>query len=243
MNGPNNSPEEGTVTSHDIAKGETDTYDCKGRGEKEAIPLKDVRKHWDLRAQRPGIQAVMSARHSIDDNIRATDALKRDIFEFLEGFIEEKRVFELGFGIGRMMEELAERAREVVGIDISPVMYARAQENLAEFENVRLILGNINDVELPPKSFDLVFESIVLLHILDPKELKRTIQSMQNLGHRIFIVEHTYEGPEFPVSKYSILRKPEEYEALFAPYKLVKQKTHLCAGDRFTMMLFECPNE
>lgn len=234
-------PNQKQVEAHATAAGEKDTYDLKQREEKEAIPDEDVQKHWDTRATREDVQTVMSARHTLEENREATRELQRDIFEFLGELVEGKNVFELGVGIGRMTSELAKRAKEVTGVDLSPVMLEKAKRNLAELENVKLMLGKITNLELPPKAFDLVFESIVLLHILNPVELRATIAKMQELSDRIFIVEHTYEGPDFPISKYSILREHEEYEALFAPYKLSRQKDVKCAGDRFTMMLFENP--
>lgn len=234
-------PSQRHVKSYATSVGETDTYKPKSRKEKEAICGEEVRRHWDRRAQRPDVQAVMSARHTLEENREATRKLQVEIFGFLEGLVDGKNVFELGVGIGRMTSELAERAKKVVGVDISPPMLERAREKLKKFRNVHLFLGKITDLGLPPKSFDLIFESIVLLHILNPQELQDTIHKMQELSDRIFMVEHTHEGRGFPISKYSILRKPEEYERLFRPYKLVKQKMHMCAGDTFTMMLFENP--
>lgn len=239
MNNPGQNLDQHRVPSFDVAAGEDDTYDLKVRTEKEQIAGEDVKKHWDTRAQRPDVQSVMSARHTLEENQRATEELRRDVFEFLKGSIEGKKVFELGVGVGRLTGEIAKRAKEVVGVDLSPIMLARAKQNLKDFDNVQLLLGKITELDLPSKSFDLVFESIVLLHILNPTELRETITKMQELSDKIFIVEHTDEGPDFPISKYSILRKPEEYEKLFTPYRLNKQKTHLCAGDHFTLMLFE----
>lgn len=231
------------INTFSTADAETDTYDLTHeREQKEAIGDQDVLFHWNKRGSRKGVQAVMSARHPLTENIQATVDLQQDIFEFLEGLIEGKNVFELGVGVGRMTAELAKRAKQVTGTDFSPIMLDRARANLASLENVCLHLGKITDLELPSKTFDLLFESIVLLHILNPEELRATIQKMQELSDRIFILEHTYEGPDFPISKYSILRKPEEYEVLFQPYTLVKKKTHLCAGDKFTMILFENPD-
>ena len=230
------------VATFGTAANERDTYDLQAREAKEKLTAEEVKAHWDTRAERADVQSVMSARHSLEENQRATVELQKEIFDFLEGLIDHKRVFELGIGIGRMTQELAKKAKAVVGIDLSPVMLERARENLQSFSNVELLLGKITELDLPPKSFDLLFESIVLLHILNPEELKATIAKMQELSDTICIVEHTYEGPDFPISKYSILRNPEEYETLFTPYQLVKQKTHLCAGDKFTLMLFKKAN-
>jgi len=217
---------------------ETDTYDSIDRTEKEAIETNDVENHWSVRSQRTGVQTVMSARHSLTENEEATLKLQQDIFDFI-GDMKDSRVFELGVGIGRMTSEISKRAREVVGCDITKGMLDKARVNLSGSDNVTLFQGRITDMELEPKSFDLAFESIVLLHILNPEELNATVAKMRESARRVFLCEHTYEGPDFPISKYSILRKPEEYHEIMKPYRLVRQKTHFCAGDRFTMMLFE----
>lgn len=227
------------VQVFDAATDENDTYDLKSRKEKERITEEDIRRHWDIRAQRPDVQSVMSTRHTLKENKRATIEGQRVVFKFLEGLVEGKRVFELGVGIGRMTAEIAKRAREVVGNDISLVMLERARQNLKDFDNIQLFLGKIIELDLSPKSFDLVFVSSVLAHILDAGKLRVTIKKMQELSDKIFILEQTDDGLDFSVSKYSIIRKIEEYQELFAPYKLNKQKTYCCVGDNFTLMLFE----
>ena len=227
------------VKAYHLAKEEKDTYELKDTKEKECFSGEDVLLHWNTRAKRKGVQAVMSARHSLKENTLATKKLQADILNFLDGYIAGKNIFELGFGIGRMTSKLAKTAEKVVGCDISPIMFQKAKRNLKGIKNIELHLGKISDWSFKRKSFDLVFESIVLLHILNKDELKKTIDMMKKLSDKIFLCEHTYEGEDFPISKYSILRKVEEYEKLFNPYKLTRKKTHLCVGDNFTLMLFE----
>lgn len=217
---------------------ESDTYELADRPEKEVINQEAIESHWSIRARREGVQSVMSARHSIEENELATQALQRDVLQFLGG-LKGLRVFELGVGIGRMTSELSRHAREVVGCDLTQGMLERAHQNLSDAQNVTLHHGRITDMDYKPNSFDLVFDSIVLLHILNPDELRATLHKMREMARRVFLCEHTYEGPDFPISKYSILRKPEEYHQLMKPYRLVREKTHFCAGDRFTMMLYE----
>ena len=218
---------------------ETDTYTPMERNQKERLDPTLIQEHWRLRAKREGLQAVMSARHTIEENEQASYLLQDEIFRFLKGYVEGKQVFELGVGVGRMTEELAKRAAYVTGCDLTPEMIERAKIRLRKYDNVFLHVGRITDIPLPRERYDLVFDSIVLLHILDPIELRKTADKMMELSEKIFLVEHTDEGPGFPISKYSILRTAEEYETLFRPYTLVQQQEHLCAGDRFTMMLFE----
>lgn len=221
--------------------GETDTYERLTRSQKEKISKRDIVTHWEIRATRSGVNAVETTRYTLEENRSYTTELQRDIFEFLGGMIDGKNVFEIGVGIGRMTEELAKKSRRVEGNDISVVMLQRARDNLKEYNNVILHQGEITELDLPRKSFDLVFDTIVLLHILNPSDLSRTIEKMKELSDRILIVEHVYEGENFPSSKYTILRSQEEYIELFKPYKLIKKKLHLYGNDKLMMMLFENP--
>lgn len=235
------------VQSFDISKAEEakkDTYEQVDRITKEkGIFEEEIKEHWEARAQRPDVQAVMSARHNLEENKRAAEELKKDIFEnFLDkNLLEGKRIFELGVGVARMTPELAKQAKKVVGVDISSTMLEKAKKELEGYSNVELRLGKITDLNFPPKSFDLVFESIVLLHILNPEELKQTVEKMKELSDKIFLAEHVYdpEQPDLPPSKFSIFRKTKEYKELFEPYKLIKHNITSCAGDRFDLMLFE----
>ena len=226
------------IKAHLLSQTEKGTYDLVDTKIKEKTSHNEVLKHWEARAERPGVQSVMSARHSVEENEKATELLKNDILEFLAEEIKGKKIFEFGCGIGRMTEILAENNKQVIAVDFSENMLNKARENLRKFNNIKLTLGKLTELNIKEK-FDLVFESIVLLHILNPEELRNTVNKMKELSDAIFICEHTYEGEGFPISRYSILRKPEEYEELFKPYKLLKQKTHFCAGDRFTLMLFK----
>jgi len=70
------------------------------------------------------------------------------------------RVLELGCGSGHSLRYLAERgARELWGLDLSPVQIAFAEETLAPFASqVRLIESPMEeDPGIPPAHFDLVF--------------------------------------------------------------------------------------
>ena len=114
------------VNTHGTAKDESDTYDLISRENKEKIGQELIKNHWELRAQRPDVQAVMSARHSLAENKYATQLLKEDIFGMLGGYAHGS-VVELGTGIGRMTQELADRADRVVTCDLSPTMIERAK--------------------------------------------------------------------------------------------------------------------
>lgn len=221
------------------AKNEKDTYVSETRDKKEIISEEDLVNHWNIRAQRHDIQAVMSTRYTLEQNKESTEKFQEDFFDFLRGHFENKKIFEVGCGIGRMVNVFAPKVSEIAACDISPLMFERAQENLKRHNNVKLYLSMAANLDLPERSFDLVFTSTVLQHILNPDILKKTTEKMKNLSDNICIVEHTYQGSNFPISKYTILRNPEEYTKLFAPLRYVKQKYYFSGKDRLNMMLFQ----
>jgi SAM-dependent methyltransferase len=66
------------------------------------------------------------------------------------------RVLELGCGYGRVLRELAPRAGELVGIDISLSSLQLARAELADEDNVRLALMDAANLGFRPRVFDLV---------------------------------------------------------------------------------------
>ncbi|MBM3251260.1 MAG: glycosyltransferase, partial [Candidatus Omnitrophica bacterium] len=220
---------------------ETDTYEHLTRGEKEQIPPEQIIAHWNARAMRPGVSAVMSTRYTPKENEELSKKCVASVVDFLNSNISGKRVFEHGVGIGRMTSVIAKLAREVMGNDISPLMLQRARANLSEFDKVKLLLGKVIDLDLGSKSFDLVFGSLVLGHILNPAELKATVERLKELSDKIVIVEHISRDGDNHVSKYTILRTLKDYLDLFAPYKVVKNDVHVCGDDVYVLIVFENP--
>jgi SAM-dependent methyltransferase len=78
-------------------------------------------------------------------------------------------VVDLGCGVGRLTRALAGRAREVVGIDVSPRMLALAREHNARVTNVRWVAGDGTSLRpLPDASVDACVSLVVFQHIPDP---------------------------------------------------------------------------
>lgn len=60
----------------------------------------------------------------------------------------EDLVLEVGVGEGTLTERLAQRAGQVVGFEVDPDLFLRAQERLRNFQNVVLIRQDILEVDL-----------------------------------------------------------------------------------------------
>lgn len=104
-------------------------------------------------------------------------------FELLEEIgIGGKKIFDFGCGDGRYASRFSERgAKEVVGIDVSPAMIARAKERLRQQPNqkLRFVEGDANALPFEDKTFDVVFSNFVLVHFPDTlgalKEISRVL--------------------------------------------------------------------
>jgi ubiquinone/menaquinone biosynthesis C-methylase UbiE len=94
--------------------------------------------------------------------------------EYVLGRLEPGDVaLELGCGYGRVLDPLAESVRLAVGVDTSFASLALAREELAPYENVRLLQNNAVDLTIRDNAVDVVAcvqNGISAFHV-DPGEL------------------------------------------------------------------------
>jgi cyclopropane fatty-acyl-phospholipid synthase-like methyltransferase len=93
-------------------------------------------------------------------NRELLDAATVEVVDLLDrlGLLEDgPEVLEIGCGIGRFQEALAQRVTAITGIDIAPAMVATARRRCAGLPNVRLMKTSGRDLALfGSGSFDLV---------------------------------------------------------------------------------------
>jgi ubiquinone/menaquinone biosynthesis C-methylase UbiE len=106
-----------------------------------------------------------------DDRIPGNGVVD-DIFteseiDFLLGKVRlDDDILDMGCGTGRFTVPLAERARSVAGLDMSPMMLATARKKLADRGlEADLREGDMADLPFPDQSFDVVVSMLALMHI------------------------------------------------------------------------------
>jgi SAM-dependent methyltransferase len=138
-----------------------------------------------------------------------------------------KRVLDAGCGLGRHAYFAASYgAREVLALDLSDAVET-AQRNLAQFDNVHVIQG---DLLRPPLraavdggGFDLVYSIGVLHHLPDPSEGFRTLLRYVRPGGRIAVWVYGHENNGFvrnvvePIRRVSTRIPPPALRALAWP--------------------------
>ncbi|WP_310598064.1 class I SAM-dependent methyltransferase [Aeromonas aquatica] len=105
--------------------------------------------------------------------------------------LDGKRVLDLGCGYGWFCRVAREQgAAEVLGIDLSARMLARAAE-LTRDEGIHYRQGDLNGLDLPAGSFDLVYSSLALHYLPELTTLFETVyHSLVAGGSLVFSVEH-----------------------------------------------------
>jgi ubiquinone/menaquinone biosynthesis C-methylase UbiE len=112
----------------------------------------------------------------------------------LAGIGPRSRVLEIGCGTGQLTLPLAERAGEVVAIDIGADMAARARRKLARFPSARVIVAAFEDWPLPDQPFDSVV-SATAFHWLDPAvRVHKAAQALRPGGALATIATHHVAG-------------------------------------------------
>jgi 16S rRNA (adenine1518-N6/adenine1519-N6)-dimethyltransferase len=70
----------------------------------------------------------------------------------------EETVLEIGAGIGNLTEQLADRARKVIAIELDPVLVEVLNDRFKTAENVQVIQGDVLQVDFP--KFDKVVANL-----------------------------------------------------------------------------------
>ncbi|MCH2161714.1 MAG: metalloregulator ArsR/SmtB family transcription factor [Phycisphaerales bacterium] len=106
-------------------------------------------------------------------------------------------VADLGCGTGEAAERLAPLVREVVAIDREPAMLKACRKRLREFENIRVLEGDITGLPLEDESLDAAILMLVLHHAVDPAAVIREVGRVLRPGGCLLVVDmvaHDREG-------------------------------------------------
>ncbi len=156
-------------------------------------------------------------------------------------------VLDLGCGVGRWGEFFCSKGATYVGIDGSAKMIQRAEENLKNFDNKMLLVGNLREVQSVLHSvtvknqqkFDIIFISGVLMYLndADVAAILRALPALLKNGGHICLIESMAEGERLTLKdiysedlkqNYSaIYRTDKEFQILLAEAfgKALHQKT------------------
>jgi ubiquinone/menaquinone biosynthesis C-methylase UbiE len=134
--------------------------------------LRKMREDWDERARENAQYYIATSTKEWDDRefyrsgeINVANVVMPEMHRICGGN-RSLTALEIGCGVGRMTRMLARIFGHVTAVDVSREMIDRARINLADLENVALILGDGATLSaLPDESHDFAFSFIVFQHI------------------------------------------------------------------------------
>jgi len=95
---------------------------------------------------------------------------------------------DVGCGRGTFARLLAERAGQVVGLDLSPSMIQVARARSEQYSNLRFEVADVNDWPLPPEAYDCIV-SIATLHHLPLEETLARMGDALRPGGALLILD------------------------------------------------------
>jgi ubiquinone/menaquinone biosynthesis C-methylase UbiE len=114
----------------------------------------------------------------------------------------EGRVLDVGIGSGLNLPFYGQRAREVLGLDPSPRLLARAQDAARHTQvPVHLLEGSAERIPLADRSMDTVVMTWTGCSIPDIRAALKEMRRVLNPGGRLLFVEHG-RAPEPGVARW-----------------------------------------
>ena len=188
---------------------------------------RDLLDECNRRANLSGPLAVLSAQYPRNRLQRMLDDYVRQAMDFIDDDLDFRSVFEVGCGIGALTRPLAERARELTAVDVSPIMLERTKTALgpALAESVELREGFVQDLPAG-RRYDILICSNVLIH--NHNELAEIARKFAELSDVLYLFERVNPGTR-PIRQSGGFTQPlreEEYIALFPDYEVQRRDAY-----------------
>ena len=126
---------------------------------------RDVMQHYDLTAHIYDMQYAEEQIAKIEAAMESVNMEKQDL------------VLDVGCGTGLLFKYVANKAKTIVGLDISRKILLQAKKHAKTFPNVHLVLADADNMPLKENIFDPVFVVTLIQNMPDPaktlNEVKR----------------------------------------------------------------------
>lgn len=198
---------------------------------------------WDERSKRDGLHAVFTTRWS-DNECLAVDTMQKElIFSFLPD-LQDCCVLDLGCGIGRITSSLGEKAKNVVGVDISHHMLKRACLETRFESPISFVQASAAFMPFQDATFDVIVASYVLQHILDETSFSNSLREISRAlkpGGSALLVDSLENHSYLPSnSSVTMIRTIDQYsEILKKTCRLLDLYQFRCVDDSYSLMLWK----
>ena len=106
------------------------------------------------------------------------------------------RCLDIGTGAGHTAARMSSLATEVVGLDLSEGMLARAQATYGHLPGLRFVRAEASSTGFPSETFEIVTARHTLHHHLDLDATLRELERILKPGGRLVIADEVTPSPE-----------------------------------------------
>lgn len=133
------------------------------------------------------------------------------------GLTPASRLLEIGPGTGQATEAMAKYGYDITAIELGKDLANKARSVLEDYQNVKVLTGAYEEIELPDSSFDLIYSATAFHWIRPEVRFKKSAQLLRPGGHLAVIYsEHVSDEKD---DKFFFASKPiyEEYASSDSP--------------------------
>ncbi|GFU03740.1 phosphoethanolamine N-methyltransferase [Nephila pilipes] len=172
-----------------------------------------VRMHEYWQNFAPSLESMMLDKTASSIHIDEQE----EIFSLLPS-IENKRVLELGAGIGRYTGLLASVAHHLTAVDFMEEYISVNEKNHGHLNNITYIAADVLDLQLPPKRFGTIFSNWLFMYLTDQEcvsLLQKILQWLDDDGW-LFFRESCFHssGNMSRTTNPTFYRTPADYASL-----------------------------
>jgi ubiquinone/menaquinone biosynthesis C-methylase UbiE/DNA-binding transcriptional ArsR family regulator len=175
--------------------------------EDDPILEADRRQAARVLAERARVASESFRRQGADwDEMRALDLPAQAVEAALLALVPETdagRLLDIGTGTGRVLELLAPRVSQGIGVDASKAMLALARSRLARpgFAHCSVRLADMYRLPLAEASFDIAVMQMVLHYAEDPPGVLAEAARVLRPGGRLIVIDLAHHGRDDLVTK------------------------------------------
>lgn len=131
----------------------------------------------------------MAKRYDTEDRKELASIIVKEVRTVLQNS-ESKTLIDYGSGTGLVSLELADLVNSIWLVDSSEQMLEVAKGKISrkDITNAKVLISDFTQ-EVPELKADIIFMSLVLLHIPDTKKILQVLYQMLNAGGKLIIVD------------------------------------------------------
>lgn len=131
----------------------------------------------------------MAKRYDTEDRKELASIIVKEVRTVLQNS-ESKTFIDYGSGTGLVSLELADLVNSIWLVDSSEQMLEVAKGKISrkDITNAKVLISDFTQ-EVPELKADIIFMSLVLLHIPDTKKILQVLYQMLNAGGKLIIVD------------------------------------------------------